>query len=744
MNIDEPNRHALDAAAEATAALRDAAADLVIPAAIVLGLFYALMVPAHLLMLPPAAAPALMSLAAMSSLAYLTFAGLHPERLIQRHSHAIIGSFALIALTNTIVHFTLVPHPELATNFVIVLLGCGLLILAPVWFYPLVLATLAAWILISNWHGLDGADSNWTWFVLGIVVVASALHEMHRRMVLRTVRRESTLRHHVEVLRRLLRAPEVAGSDAAATFRLLDRTATEALDVDRASVWLFDNDGESLVRRHLHDRAPLPADDFDTIDRAVAPAYFAAVEHFILAEDAHAHPATRELDAGYLTPLGLDALLDSPMFLQGRVVGVVCLEHRGGARRWTDEDSAFAASLSGVAALALEAENRLELERRTRHAERLEALGIMAGGVAHDFNNLLTAILGHADVLSEKLQGNPALEHHVAGVVQASERATALSRKMLTYSGRATLNTRAINLGTTLGELIDGWVATNPDALSVQLDGPGTDVTIEADPVELGQIVPNVLDNAVAAGAERVHVSWGRQDLDSREIEASIVDRGVEPGPFCYAEFLDDGAGMTPETAHRVFEPFYSTRKRGRGLGLSAVLGIVRGHGGTIQLDSAPDQGTRMRFLFPALTRAEVIDINDGERPAEDPQPTTGNTVLVVEDEVMVAQMLEAMLERSGLDTHAVHDLAELRSYLNRTSLDGVRTAFVDLTLPDGDGVDAVHALRASRSDLPIILMSGYDSDQALARLRNQDLLRFLGKPFSRKQVEEALGAVSG
>ncbi len=404
--------------AETEIALARSSAEFAPSAAAVLAVIYGVLAVGHAFLLPPGIREPLMALAGGTALACAVLARLWRSHGSEARAHGAVVAMALLVWANTSLHLWLQPVAENATNFTILLLGLGLLVTTRRWFYPLAALALGSWFVLAGAH-LAGDVQHWTWHLLFATTVAVIAHEQRRRTVRKGIRRECMLRHHAEVLQQLMHAPELGTERGDEVLERIVADGARTLGVARAGVWRFDHGADAITSIAQYDElGPGAAGLARRLARRDAPAYFAALdtERTIAAADARTHPATRELSTGYLELLGVDALLDSPILVDGSLLGVLCLEHRGGERAWTLEEQSFAASLASLAALAIQSEERARLERRTQTAERLESLGLLAGGVAHDFNNLLTAVLGNAELAASQL----GREHPVRADVDTS------------------------------------------------------------------------------------------------------------------------------------------------------------------------------------------------------------------------------------------------------------------------------------------------------------------------------------
>ena len=375
-------------------------------------------------------------------------------------------------------------------------------------------------------------------------------------------------------------------------------------------------------------------------------------------------------------------------------------------------------------------EERLKLARQMQEAQRLESLGVMAGGITHDFNNLLTPILGDAELALLDLPPDSPVRPRIEQIRHAAKRAAALTRQMLAYSGQVPVSVEPISISRLVDEmaqLLEGTVSGKA-ALVYELsdDLPA----VEGDIAQLSQVVMNLITNATEAvreGAGRIRLRTGM--VEAEKVDRSRIVGGGEPTArnFVFFEVIDDGCGMNAETQSKIFDPFYTTKFTGRGLGLAAVVGIVRSHGGMIEIDSEVGRGTRFRVLFPAATRAVVVAAPQTRPPFE--QWRASGTVLVVDDDVGVRALLDATLRRVGLTVLLASDGRE-GVELFRRHADEIRAVVLDRTMPDIGGEEAFDEIRRIRPGARIMLISGYSEERAAWHFIDKGLDAFLHKPF--------------
>jgi PAS domain S-box-containing protein len=372
---------------------------------------------------------------------------------------------------------------------------------------------------------------------------------------------------------------------------------------------------------------------------------------------------------------------------------------------------------------------RLELEQSMQRAQKLESLGVLAGGIAHDFNNLLTPILGVAGLALKELPEDAPVRAHLRKIQQAARRAAALTDQMLAYAGQEPLRAERLDLSKLVGEMQE-LVASSisgKTTLDLQLESELPAVEVEAG--QLGQVVMNLITNAAESlshGAGRITVRTGVVNLDAPPSGALFAET-MATGQHVYFEVTDTGCGMEAETCARIFDPFFTTKFTGRGLGLAAVAGIVRGHRGAIEVASDPGRGTRFRVLLPAV--AGPVAQPTRERAPIDAWRATG-TALVIDDDESVRELAEGVLRRTGMQVLTAADGHE-GVKLFGLHADSIRVVLLDRTMPALSGADTFETIRAVRPDAKIVLVSGYLEERVAGELASRGLAGFLKKPFS-------------
>ena len=380
--------------------------------------------------------------------------------------------------------------------------------------------------------------------------------------------------------------------------RALERAcqaSANALSVDRVGIWFISTSADELRCAALYEAGRDAFSSGMVLPLDQLPGYLSSLEaRRVLAAPGPDEPeVSASLRQQYLEPLDIRATLDAPVFRLGEVVGVVRYEHTGSSRQWSSRDRHFAASVADLAAVLLEQATRLDVEaalgeqrERLAKAERMEALTRMSAGVAHDFNNVLTAIMLRADTLRQDRRSDAELVAGLGEVLEAGERGARLVQQLLTFA-RASVPTpqpvdcaRALrNLTPMLNTLTQGHAA-----LRVEL-GPGA-LLVSIDPSQLDQVIMNLVINARDASAHAGTEVLVRLMLEDESVRLAVSDQGV---------------GMDSATRERIFEPFFSTKQRGSGLGLSTVYSIVQQAGGSVSVDSREGQGSTFSVYLPRI-----------------------------------------------------------------------------------------------------------------------------------------------
>lgn len=385
---------------------------------------------------------------------------------------------------------------------------------------------------------------------------------------------------------------------------------------------------------------------------------------------------------------------------------------------------------------------RLQMERQLQQTQRLESLGVLAGGIAHDFNNLLMVIQGHTDILRHNLGAGTRDHVDLDRIEMATSRAAELCRQMLSYAGRATAAWESVDLRALASEMASLLTSSISKKIDLKLDLYPDVPRIQADPSQLRQVVMNLIIN----GAEAIGDAAG--DITLRTCTVAVTPASPllsylgEPIPerqYAAIVVTDTGCGMDQATAQRVFDPFFTTKCTGRGLGMSAVLGIVSAHQGHLLLDSHPGHGTTFTIFLPIPTLSPATP-----RPILESAVSaigSSGTVLLVEDEAMVRDVATALLQAMGLSVITEQDGCEaLETYArHREEIDLI---MVDMAMPRMDGAETFRELRRRYPGVAVVMSSGYTSDDVATRLLHEGLQGFIHKPYTLDSLRRTLAEI--
>ncbi len=378
--------------------------------------------------------------------------------------------------------------------------------------------------------------------------------------------------------------------------------------------------------------------------------------------------------------------------------------------------------------------DRARLEAQIRHSQKLESLGVLAGGIAHDFNNLLVGILGYVGLAMGKVPAESPLRTYLGRIETSAQRAAELTSQMLAYSGKGTFVVRPLNLSKLVEEVGHLLQASVSKMAVIEYRCPPDLPPVVADPTQMHQVVMNLMTNASdAIGSQPglITLVTGVVDIDRAYLTEIYTADDLPEGRYVYLEVTDTGCGMDAETQARIFDPFFSTKFQGRGLGLAAVLGIVRSHRGTIKVYSELERGTTFKLLFPAAacSQPEAPSAEEDMRRERLLAWRRGGTIIVADDEEYARAVAKEALEGHGFTVHTAHNGREAVELL-RQHANEVVAILLDLTMPIMSGDEAFDLLRAIRPDVPIILTSGYSEGDTVKRFQGRGPSAFIQKPY--------------
>ena len=376
-------------------------------------------------------------------------------------------------------------------------------------------------------------------------------------------------------------------------------------------------------------------------------------------------------------------------------------------------------------------DEQLLLERQMQHAQRLESMGVMAGGIAHDFNNLLTAIKGSVDLLMLEPVLPDTAQNSIHCIDEAAQAASALCSQMLAYSGKGLVKYEVFYIRDAIKSMQSLVEVTVGKHVILQWDFGQQPTAIEADRAQFGQVLLNLVTNASEAIAPdvqgRIDISVSRKHLHTEQADRFF---GAELKAGCYAVLCiaDNGSGMDKNTIEHMFDPFFTTKFTGRGLGLSAILGILRTHHGGIEIESEPGQGTRISAWLPCSEKkVSVMPVDESGHDIE--QAGFSGRVLLVDDEEGVLQVASRMLEKLGFDVVMAGNGKQAVEIFSADQ--DFSWVLLDVTMPEMDGNECLQRLREIKPDIHVVMSSGYNIESALIPVHDCRPDDFLTKPFS-------------
>ena len=383
--------------------------------------------------------------------------------------------------------------------------------------------------------------------------------------------------------------------------------------------------------------------------------------------------------------------------------------------------------------------NNALLASRLQHAQRMESLGLLAGGIAHDFNNLLVGVLGYADLALNELGPTSPARPLIEEARKSGERAADLCNQMLAYSGRGKFLVENIDLNDIVEDIRQLLEMVISKKVALQHKCSSGIPSISADETQIRQVIMNLVINASEAIGDEsgvIAIATGAMECDRAYLDLAYVPAAdAKEGNYIYVEVSDTGCGLDAAALDRIFDPFFTTKMTGRGLGLAAVLGIIRSHGGAIKVCSEPGAGTTIKVLFPAI-----------DEPAPNRPTRTGShekwrgdgTILLVDDDETVLKIARIMLEEAGFRVRtAANGLEGLEVFAAHT--EEITCVVLDLMMPQMDGSEAFREMRRLRPNVRVVLSSGYSDYDVTARFAGQGLAGFLKKPYRSSQLLEVV-----
>jgi two-component system, cell cycle sensor histidine kinase and response regulator CckA len=381
-------------------------------------------------------------------------------------------------------------------------------------------------------------------------------------------------------------------------------------------------------------------------------------------------------------------------------------------------------------------EERLKMEQQLLHAQKLESLGVLAGGIAHDFNNILMAIIGNADLALMRLSKESPATDNLHRIESAAAKAADLAKQMLAYSGKGKFVIEHLDLNRLLEEMLHMLEVSISKKAVLRLNLTENLPPVEADATQMRQILMNLVINASEAIGDKsgvIAISTGCMDCDRNYLNDVWLDENIAAGLYVYLEIADTGCGMDKETMVKIFDPFFTTKFTGRGLGMAAVLGIVRGHNGAIKVYSEPGKGTTFKVLLPAS--GKPVEIFNHDSRTDDWRGS--GIVLLVDDEETVRGIGKEMLHELGFTAITANDGREAIELFKQTP--DVSFVILDLTMPHMDGDQCFRELRQLKPDIKVIMSSGFSEYEVTQKFAGKGLAGFIQKPYKMSVLKEAI-----
>jgi PAS domain S-box-containing protein len=524
--------------------------------------------------------------------------------------------------------------------------------------------------------------------------------------------------------------------------RVVTQIAAQALEVERVGIWQYDRDRRGLVCQEVFERTKQSHSSGTVLQAVQFPAYFRALVEgkVVAAHDAGRDPRTAELAESYLRPLGISSLLDAPINVIGNVAGVICCEQVGPARQWTADEQTFAIAVANVVSLLLAEEERLRIEQQFLRAQRMEAIGTLAGGVAHDLNNILAPILMAAGLLKFKLTA-PGDQGIIALIEGGAQRGAGIIKQLLTF-GRGSEGARGLvqvrHLIKDMGHIVQ---STFPRNIEFHQNVSADLWPVLADATQLHQILLNFSVNARDAMPKGGTLTLGAQNVELTEADVKGNPQ-ARAGSFVVLIATDTGEGIPREIIDRIFDAFFTTKPvgKGTGLGLSTVQGIVKSHDGFMTVESEPGKGTTFKVYLPAAEKEAAA----AAKTTADLLPRgQGETILLVDDEPGMQSVTREILELHNYRVvTAGNGEKAVRRYLEQRA--AIKLVVTDVDMPVMDGPELIRSLRVLDEELKFVVMSGSMQDDKAGDLKAIGIDEVLRKPCEPetllKKLQQALG----
>ncbi len=579
---------------------------------------------------------------------------------------------------------------------------------------------------------------------------SGVLSDIHDEMVANQAKeaRQARLEKQHQCILALASDPELASMSLHRAFQKITEHAAKVLNVGRCSVSLSKGNNSFLEctdlyvsksKKHFHGKI---------LKWSQMPLFFDHLKtnRALVSRNPQLDSRFDEFPRAYFRERRIRSSISVALRRFGRVVGMISVSETEQERDWQEDEVDFVLDLAQQVVRLLEQDDARKakgkqeaFERKMLQAQKIESLGLMAGGVAHDFNNFLLAILGNADLLAEMVPPNSRQQNLVQEVIAASQRATELCQQMLAFSGRHSMQRVSFQLNELVREMRQLLQVTLAKGASLQLECQENLPKMNGDPTQVRQVLMNLILNASESLVEgegqvtvRTRLQRRSPDLHGRGLEVPIE------GQYLCLEVQDSGVGMTPFTMDKLFDPFFSTKFAGRGLGLASVMGIVRAHQGGIHVESTLGKGSCFQVFFPIMEEPlqEAAETPQSPRLSGDAQWRGEGKVLLVDDDSVVLNLCQEMLKRLGFDVLCAADGQQALDIF-REQGENLVLVLLDLTMPGLSGEEVFRRMREQHAEIPMVLSSGYSAQDIAQQIGPEPHLSFLQKPYVLEQLRE-------
>lgn len=598
--------------------------------------------------------------------------------------------------------------------------------------------------LTCEWYYTPLIDENDN--VIGVATLVQDITERVQNDREKKARMERIQRQRVAISSLIMDTDFVRGNFEQATKTVLE-IASDALNVERASLWFFDEEYTCLRCVDLYSASKKEHSTGVVLECKDYPTYFKAVQQdrVVACNNAQTDALTREFTETYLAPLNITSMLDVAFRVPGKLVGVICNEHTGEPRTWKADEITFADEISSfLSQVYLGAEQRRserqqkELQERLERAERMESLGIMAGGVAHDLNNTLGPVVGYTDLILSQLDENDKVAKRVKKIGKSAQDAADVIQDLLTLARRGRYEMMPLNLNTVVKEYLEspGFLRLfrEREDVAYKIDLDKSIGKIMGSTSHLNKVVMNLVVNACDAMPD-----GGRLIIQTRQAYVRKLPGGYEldndAGEYIIFSVIDTGKGISAEDLEKIFEPYYSKKKMGgssgSGLGLSVVYGVVKDHKGYYDISSTPGKGTNFSLYFPVTT-----DLGKTSNDKADEAGGT-ETILVVDDNESQREVAAELLEALGYKV--------LTASSGKRAVDLLKSITVDLVVmdmimdPGIDGLDTYREILKIHPGQKAIIASGYSATDRVEKMQELGAGEYIKKPFTLQKLRRVI-----